>query len=217
MDLEAQIIFLRDKLLAPISTQFPDPLSDEDRVAVSSFLVLAHAAIEEALEDLFTLHLKTLVQFSVAESAPIGLARLCFHMRTSAENMVNGQGPLSTHAMGRICQAAFNRDFIIPNNGLKLENVKKLASGAGLYWTEFEDALNVELSDLSTLGTKRGSVGHLSPFSMKSTAITTSTDPSDVLNWVESGVSAIKAIERFLDASRSAGMPLSLISDWDGN
>jgi hypothetical protein len=217
MDLESQIVFLRDKLLAPAGTRFPAPLTTEDQILVSSFLVLAHAAIEEAIEDFFTLHLKSLIGFTSACSVPADLARAFFHLRASADSMIHGQGPLATTTIGKVCLAIYDRDYIRPNNGVKLDNVKKLASGAGIYWTDFEDALNVELSDLTTLGTKRGSVGHLSPFTVKPVAITTATDPSDVHTWVESGVFATRAIGEFLRSSRQLAMPMSLITDWDGN
>lgn len=89
------------------------------------------------------------------------------------------------------------------NNGVRYDNLKKLVASLGTDWRLFEQGLSTELADLDALGSKRGEVGHLSPFSNKSVQVTPRVYPDDVRGWVANG--RVAACGRTLSGGGSSG------------
>lgn len=205
-------------LLGAVVSTFPEPLTEQDRASVNAYLVLAHAVLEEQLEEVFERHFDRLASWLIADMVPLETARLVYAVRGWITEELNL--PYKKRALHKQVAVASRKDFgkqVRLNNGLKFENVHALAKLVGVQWDEFEDHLSDELADLSNLGVKRGAAGHLSPFTDKVTALTANDDPDEIRRWVEAGRQAVARIEAYLDSLVRSQQPPSLIADWDGN
>ncbi|MEO5316097.1 hypothetical protein PV772_18615 [Pseudarthrobacter sp. CC12] len=205
-------------LLGSVTTQFPAPLTAAEQALTHGYLVLAHAVLEEHLEKIFEEHFDRLVSWLVSDLVPRETALLAYAVKEWLPASLNiGYKQRDLHQF--FAKPARNEfiKLLGKNNGLKLENVAALAKLVGLDWKSFEDALNAELSDLTTLGSKRGAAGHLSPYTSKVTELTENDYPEDVRTWVDAGERAIERIRLYLSEILLKQQPPSLISDWDGN
>jgi hypothetical protein len=89
---------------------------------------------------------------------------------------------------------------VIANHGIKETNVEHLAKAAGVEWPPFEAACHMALTQLDTLGGKRGSVAHVS--TSKSQITANPIYPANALQWVEDALAATQIIEDYLTACR---------------
>jgi hypothetical protein len=200
MDLASQMTLL-DSMLSGVQTEFPDPLSDNEKVAVSAYLVLAHACIEEYAEEVFLKQFDRLSELSHLPITPRAVARLCLAVALSLPDAMRTNMTYKTRTLKGTVTAGrkhYVGTFITKNNGLKENNIKKLAEGIGVEWTSVEGSLHSQLVDLDTLGAKRGEAGHLSPFSPKTLTLKQEAYPGDARGWVEGGRDAVLALEAFL-------------------
>lgn len=218
MDIGSQLEHLDHALLQTISTQFPEPLTERDRAQVHAYLVLAHAVLEEHLEAVFERYFLQVSSWLSFERVPIECVRLAYAMGelTPDEFRVPYRTRDSPRAIQSVGAKVLKRR-LASNNGLKRKNVEDLSKCLGIDWRKLEDALNTGLSDLDTLGTKRGAAGHLSPFTQKVTEIAHSDGPDDVREWVENGRAAVESVKDYLSAMLRDQSPATLIFDWDGN
>lgn len=217
MELEAQIEQLDAALLTQVQASFPSKLSDTDRVLVNSYLVLGHATLEEYLELSFERHFRRMCGWLIADFVPLECVRFSYAIADLLAEEKTAYTRRHTAQLIRNRGLAAFQSKLRQNHGLKSHNVQSLAQTVGLHWPDFEQHLNVQLSDLDTLGAKRGSAGHLSPFTENVTEITASDGPDDVRNWVEGGCTAVKSIDSYLRDIVDRGSPQTLIGDWDGN
>ncbi|NKX54379.1 HEPN domain-containing protein [Arthrobacter mobilis] len=201
-----------------METVFPDPLKDEERAQINAYLVLAHAVLEEYLEDVFTAHYDRLAGWLTAEMVPLECVRLVYAVREWVPNnlVVDYKSRQIYQQIAKSARKEFEKQ-VKRNNGIKPADIQKLAKLVGLDWKEFEDALNLGLADLEHLGVKRGSAGHLSPYTDKATSLQSIDYPDDIRAWVDAGCDAVESIEAYLDGLVRSQQPLSLIGDWDGN
>lgn len=217
MDLEAQLGHLDATLLGSVTTQFPDPLSESEKALVHAYLVLAHAVLEEYIESVFSRHFDRLCSWLSVDLVPAECIRFSFAV---AEMIPSGSVSYRKRNTPSLIRGLGRQEFLArlaKNHGLKADNIEKLAQLIGVEWMGLEDALNPYLADLNTLGSKRGSAGHLSPYTEKVTSISTSDGPDDVRRWVRDGRDAAVALEQYLDSLVRSQQPISLITDWDGN
>lgn len=208
---------LDSTLLSSVTTQFPDPLTESEKAQVHAYLVLAHAVLEEYIESIFSRHFDRLCSWLGADLVPAECVRFSYAV---AEMIPSGSVSYRKRNTYQLIRSLGRKEFqsnLDKNHGLKTGNIEKLAQLIGVDWMGLEDALNSYLADLNTLGSKRGSAGHLSPYTEKVTAISISDGPDDVRRWVRDGRDAAVALERYLDSLVRAQQPISLISDWDGN
>lgn len=198
MLLEEQIRLLDETLIGTVETEFPSPLTDAEKAKVRAFLVLSHAVLEEYVELAFERHFDRLCDGMKSERVPSECVRFAFavgnHISAAEAGYKNRDTVSLIDGLGR---TKF-RNIISSNHGLKSSNVQGLAKGVGLHWPSLEDSLNLELNDLDTLGIKRGTAGHLSPFTDKATQISNTDGPDDVRSWVYAGVSAVDALTEYL-------------------
>lgn len=217
MNLDAQLDNLDKLLLAGVQTQFPDELPDEEKAMINAYVVLSHAVIEEFIEDLFESHFRRLAGWLVSPMVPaetVGLAyaiaewlpddRRSTYKKRSLDATFKAA---STALAGQLRQ----------NHGIKVSNITTMASLVGVEWQRMDAALNAQLADLTTLGSKRGEAGHLSPYTDRAQAITRLTQPDEVREWVGNARKACIAMRTYLDRLVLDQQPTSLISDWDGN
>lgn len=217
MELKQQVDHLDAVFLAAVSTEFPEPLSMGERAMVSSYLILSHAILEEALEDAFLEHFDGLIVADEGASVSMEVVRVAFAIGLDLQE---NEAPYSNRNLVGLLKGLGRRRVqtaIFANNGLKATNVKSLAKSVGLQWTNFEQALELELIALSTLGSKRGAASHLSPFSSKAVALDPSVRPDDVRIWVNDALKSVLRIRSELQRLRRSEEELSLIVDWDGN
>jgi hypothetical protein len=78
VDIASQVALLDKMLLSRVQTGFPHPLTDEEKVAVSAYLVLAHACIEEYAEEVFLAHFDRLGELSRSPVTPRAVVQLGF-------------------------------------------------------------------------------------------------------------------------------------------
>jgi hypothetical protein len=195
MDAVAQISTLEIAFLSSITTEFPGRLTESEKANLHAYLVLSHSVLEEDIESIFEefydlvssqLGAKMVppaalsLAFAVAEQTPEAL-RVSYRRRDTVA-FIRGPGR-------QMLEKA-----VLSNNGLKEENLAKLAKAVGVDWSAFEQTLATAIADLSAFGTRRGSSSHLSPFSTKVTAIAEELDPEDVKRWVRDAVAGASAI-----------------------
>lgn len=219
MDLKEQLDHLDRTLLSGIVSTFPEPLPDGDRALAHAYLVLAHAVLEEALEEVFEKHYDRLASWLNADMVPLEAAKLVYAAAGWAKvaGVEQAYKVRDLHSqIAKSCRSEFEKK-LGSNNGIKTHNVQNLAKLIGVSWEEFENELSDALADLTTLGAKRGDAGHLSPFSKKMTELTDALDPDDVRKWVSDGLSGVERISTYLSSLVSVQQPQSLISNWDGN
>jgi hypothetical protein len=199
MDLSMQLSWLESTILSRVTTPFPDPFKPEEKAALAAYLVLTHACIEEALEDAFEAHADAIVALAVQSSVPIAVA--AFSLHAGLQQPTNKRTPFKTRRLKGTLIAAvatYKTRVIEQNHGIKRDNILCLAEGVGLEWEDFELTLNAAVSDLNTLGAKRGSVGHLSPFTAKSALLTSRVDLADVRDWVQNAERAVGEVVAYL-------------------
>lgn len=199
MDAVTQIRTLEGAFLSAIETEFPDPLTEQERANLHAYLVLAHSVLEEEIESAFEEYFDQVAATMQGDSMPKATLLLTYAVRDKIPEKAQISYKLRdvipfVQGIGRTVVAS----AIKANNGLKTDNVKNLAEAVGIHWSLFEQSVSTALLDLDTLGTKRGSSSHLSPFSPKTTSITSSFDPDDVRKWVHDGVAASSAIRAYL-------------------
>lgn len=195
---EEQIRLLDETLISTIATEFPNPLTDAEKAKVRAFLVLSHAVLEEHVELAFENHFDRLSAGMKSEHVPSECVRFAFafgHHIPAAEAGYKDRDTISL--IDGLGKSKFQK-IVSSNHGLKTNNIQGLAKGVGLHWPSLEDSLNLELNDLDTLGTKRGTAGHLSPFTDKVTQISNSDGPDDIRSWVYAGVSAVESLNEYL-------------------
>ncbi|MDR6689981.1 hypothetical protein J2X55_000880 [Microbacterium sp. 1154] len=199
MDARTQISTLEVAFLSSITTEFPGRLTKSEKANLHAYLVLSHSVLEEDIESVFEEFFDLLGPQLAGEVVPSAAVSLAFavaeqipdelkvaHRRRDTAAFIRGPGR-------KVLEKA-----IAANNGLKEENLAKLAKAVGVNWAAFEQALGTAIADLSTFGTKRGSSSHLSPFSTKVTAIAEELDPEDVKRWVRDAVAGAAAIRAHL-------------------
>lgn len=200
MDVAHQVELLDQLLLAGVRTEFPDTLTDREKVAVNAYLVLSHACIEEYAERVFLAHYDRLEELATLNFFPPSVAQLALAVGWHLPDAMKQTLGYKSRTLAGAIQAGrvnYLRSYVGGNDGLKENNIKKLAQGLGVEWPRVESRLSKELIDLNTLGAKRGAAGHLSPFT-PSQGAHEETYPSDVRAWVESGRDAVLALERLL-------------------
>lgn len=219
MDLTEQLEHLDTVFLSRVETQFPNTLTEVEKSTTHAYLVLAHAVLEEHLENVFTAHFRRLVSWLKADLVPVEVVRLAFSMREWAPtNVISTYKKLSI--LNVMAIAPVDLEFkkrVSQSHGLSPDYVEKLAKLVGLEWESFEDHLDTELAALKTLSSKRGEAGHLSPFTSQATKLTWQDYPENVREWVHAGRDAILEIELYLKQLIDGQQPISLVGDWDGN
>ncbi|WP_162625632.1 hypothetical protein [Mycolicibacterium llatzerense] len=199
MDLQEQLHHLDQTLLANVGASFPEPLTEAEKAQVHAYLVLAHAVLEECLEAMFLSHFDSVIGRLGEGLVPIECVRLAYAVADNLPEKIKIS--YSKRETIKLVQTLGRKEFegrIRLNHGLKTENVQYLAKGVGLDWCGLEDELSAELADLNTLGVKRGSAGHLSPFTERVTNISADSGPDDVRLWVEAGRTAVEKLESYL-------------------
>lgn len=198
MDLVDQVGLLDDLLLTSVDTEFPDPLTERERAAVSAYLVLGHACIEEFLEDAFAEHFNRLAEWLSTPVVPRHAAALLFSIGLRLDETEVPYKRRNLKAAVALGSDRYTGGLVRANHGIKPANLKKLVAGVGLDWVIFDQDLSGELADLDTLGSKRGEAGHISPFSGKAVEVTEEVYPDTVREWVSNGRDAAIKIERHL-------------------
>jgi DNA-binding transcriptional regulator YiaG len=202
VELVAEIALLDDRLLRPVATAFPQPLSNDEKISVNAFLVLGHACVEEHIEESFMSHAARLSE-EMAGSAPSGqAARIALAFGLNASERIRKANPYEKRDLKAFAQQAlrqYEASVVQQNHGVKAGNVRKLAEGVGLAWAEFDRRLGTALADLDNLGSRRGEAGHMAPLTTKATKVTNRVDPDDVRRWVLAGRDAAVVIRGELD------------------
>jgi hypothetical protein len=197
-----------------VRTTFPDPLTDKEKASTHAYILLAHAVLEEQIETTFERHYDRLVGRLVADMVPMETVRLVYAVREWLPKSF--EVPYRKRALGELLRTGARKHFVSQiklNNGIKPDNIEKLASLVGLDWRAFDDRLVNELEDLRTLGVKRGEAGHLSPYTEKSVRLTRQDYPENVREWIHAGRDAVVSISSYLDRIVCDQQPLSLSVD----
>lgn len=199
MELKEQLDHLDAALIANVQSTSLTPLSERERAQVNAYLVLAHAVLEEHLESMFLDHFDRLVAHFSNSMVPIECIRLAFAVAELTPEIVGTA--YKKRDVVALVQNLGRKRFetrLNTNHGIKTTNIETIAKGVGLDWQSFEDALSEAIADLNTLGAKRGSAGHLSPFTDRVTSIKEEITPDDVRAWVTAAQEALTKIETHL-------------------
>lgn len=148
-------------LLEPIKTEAPDPMKVDEIIGIRSYLLLSHAAIEEFIEYAFLSYIGACSSIDENGRAHVGSYLAILQLA----DYINGQNSKNTKSPDKILGSVpglYESKFIRPNNGIKEKDIQKLALGAGLPWSEIENACASLIPACETLGSKRGAIAHSS-------------------------------------------------------
>jgi hypothetical protein len=159
--LRAEIAALDAYLLASVKTVAPDTLPTDEATGIRAYLILAHAAVEEFVEAAFEQFVsEALLPDPNGRVSPgLYLTLLQFSGEIGGQLQRSRRAPM---AVVKMLPGYYTTKVLNPNNGVKPANVQTLALGAGLDWPAFEVSCSGLLPTLSTLGSRRGEVAHLS-------------------------------------------------------
>jgi hypothetical protein len=204
VDTVTQISTLEAAFLSSITTEFPDRLTESEKANVHAYLVLAHSVLEEEIEASFEDFFDEVSRQLLGDAIPEAALSLAFAIAEQIpDDLKVAYRKRDTIAFVRGAGRKVLEKAIQTNNGLKEENLAKLAKAVGVNWLAFERSLGTAIADLSAFGTRRGSSSHLSPFSTRVTAISQELDPDDVKRWVRDAVVGAAAIRTHLMAQAS--------------
>ncbi|MFJ2134210.1 HEPN domain-containing protein [Streptomyces sp. NPDC087845] len=181
----------------------PDDLSSAQSLLVRSFVILAHAHIEEFIEQMFSDFIAAKTLEITDETIPACYARLILHF---GEN-IRGEKGSSGYAPGQLCLTAksmYESKVIKANNGLKEKNVTQMARPLGLTSDEVSDACPDLFPALDTLGSKRGRLAHRS-----SQAVSETIYPGQAIKWVEDVLTHFAQLSNLLSSSQGVAASLS--------
>lgn len=201
MELRHQLDWLKRTLLDTVTTPFPDALKPDEKAAVAAYLVLAHACIEEAIEDAFYERAEILTEILKRHPRPPRMAAFLGY-NAALKLPEKKRVTYKKRKLGGSLLAAletYQSTVVSQNHGIKESNLLALAEGAGVEWENLESELAVAIADFGTLGAKRGSVGHLSPFTDKSALITSQIDKEDVVKWVKEAEKGVEGLLAYLN------------------
>ena len=196
----AEIAEIESTLLADVSTTPPDPLSTRERTVTRAYLLVAHAILEERVEGIFLEHFNRARQvIADSVSVPAGLlpffaAALEWNREIPTYNKRQWLGVMSSPMANE-----YVANEVRENHGLKADNVRDLAKLVGIEWAVIDDAVDIELAALTTLGAKRGAAGHTSPFNSPTQAVAEEEYPANVREWVEQAARTVIALESVVD------------------
>jgi hypothetical protein len=211
MRLDEQLQWLESTLLPAVKPGPLEQLSEQDRTAVAAYLVLAHACIEEAIEDAFLSHARAMLDLVDQDprTTPLAVARFALNVGINLPG--KKVAPYSQRKLLNTLKAAL-KDYEVTvvdqNHGIKEDNISNLAEGVGLEWEAFDVGLGSHIADLETLGAKRGKVGHLSPFTDKAVLVKAEINITDAKAWVMAAQDAVSAIVAFLREELHEEVPL---------
>ncbi|MEU6877965.1 HEPN domain-containing protein [Streptomyces sp. NPDC046712] len=200
--LRSDIEELKDALLDvdTVAVNPPDDLTRRQQLLITSFVILAHAHIEEFIEELFVSYVEARSVEITKDSIPHCFVRLSLHF--SGDLIGQGAGKYPT---AQVCETAKNlyRSKVVQiNNGLKGANVTALAKPLGLHGDPLTDSCDRLFKALNTLGAKRGKMAHTS----SSQSASETVYAGQAVVWVEDAVSNIGELVGFLDGSSSASV-----------
>jgi hypothetical protein len=196
----AEIAEVESTLLSEVSTAPPDPLSTRERTVTRAYLLVAHAILEERIEGIFLEHFNRARQV-IAESVSVPLGLLPFYASALEWNR-----PIPTYnkrqwvgVMSSPMAVEYIASEVRENHGLKADNVQDLAKLVGIEWAAIDDAADIQLAALTTLGAKRGAAGHTSPFNSPTQVVAEEEYPANVREWVEQAVRTVIALEAVVE------------------
>lgn len=204
-DLASSIERLERALLEVLVGKDVADYDDDDWVRLRSYVVLAHAELEECLEEAFLEHLKRAAELlGHLNARDVGLRAF----------WLDGQRPAPAQSPGESFGRALMRERITAmhkvikkNHGLKASNIEDLATAVGVDYEALEQRLSLHVAAMTTLGTTRGDVGHHSPFSTQVAQIRLLQDMSSVMSRVHDGREAVIEIDRYLRLLETADEP----------
>lgn len=196
----AEIAEIASTLLSDVSTAPPDPLSPRERTVTRAYLLVAHAILEERIEGIFVEHFNR-ARAVIAEGASVSVGLLPFYAAAMEWDRVvptyNKRRWLGF--MSSPMADEYVASEVRENHGLKAGNVQELAKLVGIEWAAIDDAADVQLASLTTLGAKRGAAGHTSPFNSPTQAVSEEEYPANVREWVEQAVLTVIALEAVVE------------------
>ncbi len=187
-------------LLSGVSTSPPDPLTTRERTLTRAYLLVAHAILEERIEGIFLNHFARAREvIASGTSIPAGL--LSYYAAA-----LEWKRDIPTYAkrqwlgfMSSPVADEYVASEVRENHGLKSDNVQDLAKLVGVEWAAIDDAADVQLAALTTLGAKRGAAGHTSPFTSPAQAVAEEEYPANVREWVDQAVRTVIALESVVE------------------
>ena len=207
-----EITEIESTLLSEVSTSPPDPLSTRERTLTRAYLLVAHAILEERIEAIFVEHFSRACEVIAANKfVPVGLLSFYAAALEWRRDMPSYGKRQWLGYMSSPVAVEYVASEVRENHGLKAANVQDLAKLVGVEWAVIDDAADVRLAALTTLGAKRGAAGHTSPFTSPVQAVSEEEYPANVREWVAEAVQtviALEAVVKQLSATESAHTPL---------
>lgn len=207
-DLREEIKILDAALIASISTNTTVALDKAEAIRVRAFLVLAHAAIEEFVEDEFFGFVKWC---TTQDAAGRVHSRSLITLLDSSEKIGGHFGKKSDRDPSSVASyvaGTYESHVVKPNNGIRKANFRKLARAAGIPDSEFDATCAQLLIACETLGAKRGLFAHssVSGTIRKGPGLNEVLYPVDARKFVDEVLAEIPTLLELLVESRMAGM-----------
>ncbi|MFF0685650.1 HEPN domain-containing protein [Streptomyces albogriseolus] len=197
-DLRNDIDELKTALLDSdvLSVSPPDSLTRRQKLVITSFVILAHAHIEEFIEELFMRYVREREKEITNLSAPQCFIRLSLHFSADLIGQQVHKKPVA--AVCETTKHLYKNKVITSNNGLKATNVASLAKPLGLDGKQLDDSCEDLFKALNTLGAKRGKMAHTSSASQVADE---DVYASQAVTWVEDVVNRLDDLLNYLHST----------------
>lgn len=162
------------------------PSSDQELQA-RAFLVLAHSAIEELLENSVRLAVEDCFQ-----TCDVAIPLIALPLIAKYAGDICGQHGGRIPAPEKIANmlpGLFYTKVIKPNNGIRKKSIVRICAPLGINIAEFGDVCDSALGELDTLGAKRGASAH----TLRGAAHET-IHPDQAREWVTKAVDALEML-----------------------
>ncbi|WP_215544294.1 HEPN domain-containing protein [Amycolatopsis sp. CA-230715] len=162
----------------------------EEKIRIRAYVVLAHSAIEEFLEELIDNAVENVL--ACADSVSVAAISLS----VAYADIVIGQHGSKTltarDAHGKLL-GLFRVKAIKTNNGIRRNNIKSLCRPLGIDVSNLEATLDAALTTLDTLGAKRGAAAHTLRQATEEIVV-----PSQAIEWVDNALNALDILGAYL-------------------
>ncbi len=157
-ELVAEVTGLDRFLLALASTAAPDPLPEDERRAISGFIILCHSEIESFLEGAFYDYGCSLVAVDSSGNVKSGLYQIVVKLSSQLQKQLKSDDFTPSKILATIpnlMQTALDQ-----NMGIKIANVRTMAQSVGVDFPRLESSCADLLNALEVLGLQRGRFAH---------------------------------------------------------
>lgn len=193
-------------LLESVSSEPPDPLTFVESVAVRSYLLLAHATLEQYVEQAFVTYADSALCLDANGRVGPGMYLTAVTLAGEIAGQLKADARTPVAVLEKL-RHLYAKKVVDPNHGVKRLNLRNLCLGAGIDWVAFENDCASLIAALDTVGARRGSIAHSFDPSPAGIGVTPLLYPQNVREPVEAALNTLPDLDSFL--ARADSTPIN--------